>query len=73
MQSSASLKIQIAQKKGGGASSFVKTKVQNDNVNLNEMHIAYTHVLIMYLVFEKKPFQFWRQIWIQVVVILLPM
>ena len=41
MQSSVSLKIQIAQKRGGGASSFVKTKVQNDNA-VNEMHIAYT-------------------------------
>ena len=27
--------------------------------------------MIWWLVFEKKPFQFWREIWIQVVVILL--
>ena len=27
--------------------------------------------MIWWLVFEKKPFQFWRKIWIQVVVILL--
>ena len=27
--------------------------------------------MIWWLIFEKKPFQFWREIWIQVVVILL--
>ena len=52
MQSSVSLKIQIAQKRGGGASSFVKTKVQNDNA-VNEMHIAYTILVIIYFLRTK--------------------
>ena len=33
--------------------------------------IGGSKVIIWWLVFEKKPFQFWREIWIQVVVIVL--
>ena len=30
-----------------------------------------SEIMICWLIFEKKPFQFWQEIWIQVVVILL--
>jgi hypothetical protein len=33
--------------------------------------IGVRYIMIWWLAFEKKPFQFWREIWIQVVVILL--
>ena len=33
--------------------------------------IGIRYIMIWWLAFEKKPFQFWREIWIQVVVILL--
>ena len=33
--------------------------------------IQFSTLIIWWLIFEKKPFQFWRKIWIQVLVILL--
>ena len=39
--------------------------------DLETIEVSYVETMIWWLIFEKMPFLFWREIWIQVIVILL--